>query len=66
MAQSLWDRVAGGLARGLDERRAESLGTSIEVASRVLPTRASRKLIALAIDAAARAGHDSGRTTGAI
>lgn len=63
---STWDRLASGIARGLDERRAAALGTSIEAGTRVLPERASRKLIALAIDASSRAGYDAGRTAGAI
>ena len=63
---STWERFVATLACGLDERRAERLGALIDTSSRVLPDRAANKAVALAIDAAARAGHQRGSTAGAI
>lgn len=61
-----WERLAATLASGLDEDRAHRLGSLIDTGSRVLPDRVAGKAVALAIDAAARAGHRRGSTVGAI
>ena len=64
--ENTWERVAGAVASGLDEGRAQRLGSLIDAGSRVLPDRVAGKAVALAIDAAARAGYHSGSTVGAI
>ena len=61
-----WEQVAAGVAARLDEGRAERLGSWIDAGSRVVPDRVAGKVVALAIDAAARAGHHDGSTVGAI
>lgn len=61
-----WERLAATVASGLDEGRAQRLGSLIDAGSRVLPDRMAGKAVALAIDAAARAGHLRGSTVGAI
>lgn len=61
-----WERAAAGVAARLDEGRAERLGSWIDAGSRVVPDRVAGKVVALAIDAAARAGHQGGSTVGAI
>lgn len=63
---SAWDRAADGIARLLDEGRAGKLGRTIDFGSRVMPDQVAGRLVALAIDAAARAGHRTGSTSGAI
>ena len=64
--ENAWERLAASLASRLDETRAERLGSLIDAGCRVLPDRVAEKAIALAIDAAARAGHHRGSTVGAI
>ena len=61
-----WERLVHTMAKGLDESRSERLGAAIDAGARVVPDRLAGKLVALSIDAAARAGHRSGSTVGAI
>ncbi|RYB95854.1 glycosyltransferase family 2 protein [Nocardioides oleivorans] len=61
-----WQRIVAGVAAGLDERRAGRIGTLVDSSARLMPDRAAAKVIALAIDAASRAGHRAGTTAGAI
>lgn len=61
-----WERAVNTLARVLDERRAQRLGAVVDASARVVPDRVAGKVVALAVDAAARAGHSSGSTSGAI
>lgn len=63
---SSWDRVAEGIARLLDEGRAGKLGSAIDHGAPFLPGGISGTLVALTIDAAARAGRRTGSTSGAI
>lgn len=61
-----WERIVDALAKGLDENRSQRLGSMVDAGARVVPDRVAGKLVALSIDAAARAGHTGGTTVGAI
>ncbi len=61
-----WERTVATIALGLDEKRSRRLGEVIDGVARVAPERVAGKAIALAIDAAARAGHRTGSTGRAI
>lgn len=61
-----WEKMVHAMSLGLDERRAQRLGAVIDAGSRLVPDRLAGKVVALAIDAAARAGHRGGATVGAI
>lgn len=63
---NLWERAVAVLSAGLDERRARRLGAFVDAGARTVPDRVAAKAVALAIDAAARAGHRAGATSGAI
>lgn len=61
-----WERVVHTTADGLNERRSQQLGSMIDASARFIPDRVAGKLVALSIEAAARAGHRGGSTAGAI
>lgn len=61
-----WERTVHAISTVLNERRAQQLGAAIDASARVVPDRVANKLVALSIDAAARAGQNSGTTNGAI
>ncbi|MBS2936459.1 glycosyltransferase family 2 protein [Nocardioides sp. J2M5] len=63
---SAWERLVALLAGTLGERSARALGAAIDAVARVVPAAVSSRAVALSIDAAARAGHRTGVTDGAI
>ncbi len=63
---STWERAVALLSAVLGERRAGALGSAVDALARVVPRAVSARVVALAIDAAARAGHRRGTTDGAI
>lgn len=65
-SEAWWDRLVEGVAARLDERGATRLGGAVDRTIRVLPVPVSRKAVALAVEAAARAGYARGRTSGMI
>jgi hypothetical protein len=48
------------VARGLSESRARSAGRAADALARVLPSRASRTLVGLLVEAASEAGYRRG------
>ena len=65
-ADSTWQRLVSLVAAGLDEGRSQRLGAIVDRAARILPEHTAARAIALAVEAASRAGHRSGTTAGAI
>lgn len=63
---NLWERAVALVSAGLDEGRARQLGSLVDAGALVVPNRVAAKGVAMAIDAAARAGHRAGSTSGAI
>lgn len=61
-----WDRTVASLARSINERRTQRLGQLVDTSARLLPDPVAGKLVAMLVEASARAGHLSGQTLGAI
>ena len=57
---SPWTRAVALVARGLSESRARSAGRAADALARVLPSRASRTLVGLLVEAASEAGYRRG------
>ena len=58
-----WDRAVHAVSILLNERRAQQLGTTIDASARIVPDRVAGKLVALSIEAAARAGQAADQRT---
>ena len=61
-----WDRLVSALARHLDEERAQTVGSVVDVSARGAPDGLTGKAVAMLVEAASRAGHSSGQTQGDI